>query len=63
MTNKAKLLKASAVSERYGCVSDMTLWRWVRDGVIPHPVKINGRNYWREADLDEIDAQRETTPA
>jgi len=27
----------------------MTLWRWVRDGILPQPTKINGRNYWNEA--------------
>lgn len=31
--------------------SDMTLWRWERDGLFPRHVSINGRNYWF---LDEI---------
>lgn len=44
-----RLLAARAVRDRLGSVSDMTLWRWVRDGILPQPTKINGRNYWNEA--------------
>jgi len=34
-------------------VSEMSLWRWVRDGQFPAPIKVAKRNYWR---ADEIDA-------
>ena len=27
-------------------VSDMTIWRWERDGQFPRHLSINGRNYW-----------------
>jgi predicted DNA-binding transcriptional regulator AlpA len=27
-------------------VSDMTIWRWERDGRFPRHVTIHGRNYW-----------------
>jgi predicted DNA-binding transcriptional regulator AlpA len=27
--------------------SDMTIWRWIRGGIFPTPLKINNRNYWR----------------
>ncbi|WP_295543969.1 hypothetical protein [uncultured Thiohalocapsa sp.] len=30
-----------------GDVSDMTLWRWTRKGIIPPPDYIEGRRYWR----------------
>ena len=33
-------------------VSDMTIWRWERDGVFPRHISINGRNYWRRSDVD-----------
>lgn len=33
--------------------SDMTLWRWERDGLFPRHVSINGRNYWLQAEVDE----------
>ena len=29
-------------------ISDVTLWRWVRDGIFPQPEKINGRKYWSQ---------------
>jgi hypothetical protein len=28
-------------------VSDMTIWRWERDGLFPRHLSINGRNYWQ----------------
>ncbi|RWO21832.1 MAG: AlpA family phage regulatory protein [Mesorhizobium sp.] len=34
-------------------VSDMTLWRWIKAGAFPKPIKITSRNYWR---ADEITA-------
>src|SRR6266849_2024081 len=32
-----------------GGVSEMCIWRWIRDPnvALPRPFKINGRNYWR----------------
>lgn len=32
-------------------VSDMAVWRWVRAGKFPAPVKFNGRNYWRSSEI------------
>jgi hypothetical protein len=29
-----------------GGISDMTLWRWRKAGIIPAPLSIRGRNYW-----------------
>lgn len=50
---QAKLVGASAVRERCGNISDMTLWRWVNDPALgfPAPIRIQRRRYWREADL------------
>jgi predicted DNA-binding transcriptional regulator AlpA len=31
--------------------SDMSVWRWIKAGVFPEPIKIGGRNYWRLADV------------
>lgn len=40
-------------------VSDMTIWRWERDGVFPRHLSINGRNYWRLSEVfDWIDRQQ-----
>ena len=33
--------------------SKMTLWRWEKEGRFPKRVKINGRNFWVEAEVDE----------
>lgn len=33
------------------CVSDTTLWRRVRDGSIPKPLKCGPSNRWRVGDL------------
>jgi predicted DNA-binding transcriptional regulator AlpA len=39
-------------------VSDMTIWRWERDGRFPRHLSINGRNYWRLSELrDWMDSQ------
>jgi predicted DNA-binding transcriptional regulator AlpA len=50
-------LPASQVRIRYG-VSDMSLWRWLRDEALgfPHPIRINGRRFWRLADLEAFEA-------
>lgn len=41
-------LPASQVRARYG-VSEMSIWRWLRDERLgfPAPIRINGRRYWR----------------
>ncbi len=30
-----------------GGISTMTEWRWRRDGLLPKPVQVRGRNYYR----------------
>ena len=32
-------------------VSDMTIWRWEREGSPPRHLSIHGRNYWRLSEL------------
>lgn len=32
-----------------GNISDMTMWRWRQAGIIPPPISIRGRNYWRKS--------------
>ena len=54
MTDRAarNFVSAAKVRQRYG-VSDMTLWRWLRNPTLcfPKPITINGRRYWREDSL------------
>lgn len=35
--------EAKAIS---GGISDMTLWRWIRAGIVPQPLVIRNRKYW-----------------
>ncbi len=48
-------LTAAQVRERFGRISDMSLWRWVHDERLgfPKPLMINRRRYFS---ADEIDA-------
>ena len=57
--NPQTYLPAGQVRARYG-VSDMSLWRWLRDEALgfPHPIRINGRRFWRLTDLEEFEASR-----
>jgi len=61
-TTKDRYVGRAEMRERYP-VSDMTIWRWMRDPKIsfPAPIKLgkNGRNYWWLPDLDAWDASRE----
>jgi len=29
----------------------MTFWRWRQKGIIPEPMKIQNRNFWRRGEL------------
>lgn len=40
------LITATEAKRLAGSISDMTLWRWHRAGVIPDPIKIRSRKYW-----------------
>ena len=33
-------------------VSDMTIWRWERDGKFPRHLAIYGRNYWLASEVE-----------
>jgi len=52
------LLPTKDVRARFGNISDMTLWRWLRDESLgfPQPTMIRNRRFW---DADEIEAFRE----
>ena len=61
MKNKThRLIPDSEVCQRYGVVA-YTLWRWDHNQPelgFPKPVRINGRKYRVEAELDQFDARR-----
>lgn len=45
------LIQADVLKELLGGVSDMWLWRRLRDNTLPKPLLISNRRFWR---LDEI---------
>lgn len=53
MNSDEEMLTAKQTRQRYGGLSDMSLWRWLRDPDLkfPKPMIINSRRYWRRADL------------
>lgn len=53
------MLPAAQVLARYQ-VSDMTLFRWLKDARLrfPQPIRINGRRYWRLADLQTFEVRQ-----
>jgi len=56
----AVYLTATQVRARYGGVSDMTLWRWLRDKNLrfPKPCRINRLRYWKDSELTEWERTR-----
>ena len=54
------LLTSVQVRGMVGGVSDMCIWRWIRDErvLFPKPMKMNKRNYWRQEDIKQWLANR-----
>ena len=55
------LVPSSAVRKKLGGISDMTLWRRMKnDPFFPRPKVMSGRRYWWESSIDEyIEGQPE----
>ena len=51
------LKKASYVKAYFGGVSDMSIWRWIKSGILPEPLRINGQRYWSDEQLEEARAR------
>ena len=45
------LVVSTAVCFLAGGVTRMTVWRWVKAGILPAPTVIRGRNYWRKSQI------------
>jgi predicted DNA-binding transcriptional regulator AlpA len=58
--SSASYLSSKQVRARYGGISDMTLWRWLRDPSLafPQPTIINRRRFFVLSRLDEFDARQ-----
>ena len=49
----------SFLAERYS-VHRVTIWRWVREGKFPSPIKLTaGCSRWRMSDVESHEAERE----
>jgi len=55
MENKdKKIIRRSKLAEIFG-VSETTIWRWQRDGVIPQPIRLGPRMIgWLSSDISEF---------
>jgi predicted DNA-binding transcriptional regulator AlpA len=51
--------------ERFGNISEMTLWRWARDEAfeLPKPLIINRRKYYSLTEIEEWERRRSTSQA
>lgn len=48
------LLREPVVRKNLGGIAKTTLWRWVREGHFPKPVRLGGRCVaWRSDDIDQ----------
>jgi predicted DNA-binding transcriptional regulator AlpA len=59
-SNDAAYLTASQIRERFG-VSDMWLWRAMRDRNFPQPVRFGpktSRRFWRVVDVEAWERER-----
>lgn len=52
--HKDKLVSSRTARAELGDVSEMTIWRWVKAGIMPEPIKINGRNYWPASAIERV---------
>jgi prophage regulatory protein len=52
MNNVTPYLRDTEAAHRYG-ISRPTIWRWVKNGKFPKPIKLStGSTRWRLADLE-----------
>ena len=56
------IIRKRALSQKLA-VSECTLWRWVRSGRLPAPIRLGPNTVgWREADIDTWLEQRASEP-
>jgi len=64
--SKGRMLPTRLVCARYN-ITDRTVDRWLENGILPTPVRINGLRYWHEHELEQRERQlqrdHETKPS
>jgi len=67
VTTQTTLIKSATLRARLGGISEMTLWRRMRDpeNPLPQPIKINGGSvrFWRVSDVEAWLARVASLPA
>jgi prophage regulatory protein len=53
-----KLLDLDGLAEKGVKFNDVHIWRMVRAGDFPKPVKIGNRNHWVETEIDQYIADK-----
>jgi predicted DNA-binding transcriptional regulator AlpA len=48
------LVQADEVRAIFGGVSDVWLWRHMKDGTIPRPIIIGNRRFWRRDEIAQV---------
>ncbi len=43
------LIPQPQLKRLFGDKSDMRVWRRLNDGTLPKPIKLNGRNHWKQS--------------
>lgn len=52
--SKDQLIPIALVKAEFAAVSDMTIWRWIEQGIFPRPdAIINKTRYWRRGTLEQ----------
>lgn len=54
MQSPEALISQPELRRLFSGVSDMTVWRWRKNGILPEPIVINRRNFYRETDIAEM---------
>jgi prophage regulatory protein len=53
-----KLLDFSALADKGINFSDTHVWRLIRRGDFPRPIKVGARNHWVESEIDDYIANK-----
>lgn len=54
MNHPETLIAQPKLRQIMGGISDMTVWRWRKDGLLPQPIVIRKRNYYRADDVTAL---------
>jgi predicted DNA-binding transcriptional regulator AlpA len=63
LSGSKQYLTASQVRARFGNISDMTLWRWIRSAELefPRPIVIASRRYFDETEITAWQLERKAS--